>query len=137
MKVAMLAAGVGRRLGLAEDAPPKALLRFNGESLLKRHLDILAHFGLLDLTLVVGHQASAIEEELGASARASGCAPALGIAPDLALAVALLKRAREVAYGVPGLVDWALTGLAGRRARDGVTGAQAVGRRSTGLPRHS
>ncbi|MGH6899274.1 MAG: NTP transferase domain-containing protein [Geminicoccaceae bacterium] len=66
MKVAMLAAGVGRRLGMAEDAPPKALLRFNGESLLKRHLDILAHFGLLDLTLVVGHQASAIEVELGA-----------------------------------------------------------------------
>jgi putative membrane protein len=41
---------------------------------------------------------------------------ALGIAPDLALAVALLKRAREVAYGVPGLVAWALTGVAGRRA---------------------
>jgi choline kinase len=66
MKVAMLAAGVGRRLGLAEDAPPKALLRFNGESLLKRHLDLLAHFGLRDLTLVVGHQASAIAQELGA-----------------------------------------------------------------------
>jgi choline kinase len=66
MKVAMLAAGVGRRLGLAENAPPKALLRFNGESLLKRHLDILTHFGLLDLTLVVGYRASAIEAELGA-----------------------------------------------------------------------
>jgi choline kinase len=66
MKVAMLAAGVGRRLGLAEDAPPKVLLRFDGRSLLERHLDILAHFGLLDLTLVVGHQARAIEDELGA-----------------------------------------------------------------------
>jgi choline kinase len=66
MKVAMLAAGVGNRLGLGEDGPPKALLRFNGETLLKRHLDILAHFGLTDLTLVVGHQASAIERELGA-----------------------------------------------------------------------
>jgi choline kinase len=66
MKVTMLAAGVGRRLGLADDAPPKALLRFNGESLLKRHLDLLAHFGLLDLTLVVGHRASAIEAELDA-----------------------------------------------------------------------
>jgi uncharacterized membrane protein YbhN (UPF0104 family) len=40
----------------------------------------------------------------------------LGIAPDLALAVALLKRAREMGYGVPGLVAWALTGLARRRA---------------------
>jgi choline kinase len=73
MKVAMLAAGVGRRLELPEDAPPKALLRFNGESLLKRHLDILAHFGLLDLTLVAGHGASAIEAELGALDRVRTC----------------------------------------------------------------
>ena len=40
----------------------------------------------------------------------------LGIVPDLALAVALIKRARELAYGVPGLLAWSLTGLAGRRA---------------------
>lgn len=66
MKVAMLAAGMGRRLEMGEDAPPKALLRFDGASLLQRHLDILAHFGLPDLTVVVGHQASAIEAELGA-----------------------------------------------------------------------
>jgi choline kinase len=66
MQVAMLAAGVGRRLGIGEDAPPKALLRFNGETLLQRHLDILAHFGLFDLTLVVGHQAALIERELAA-----------------------------------------------------------------------
>ena len=61
MKVAMLAAGVGRRLAMGEDAPSKVLLRFDGVSLLQRHLDILAHFGLLDLTLAVGHQAGAIE----------------------------------------------------------------------------
>ena len=72
----MLAAGVGNRLGLGEDGPPKALLGFNGETLLKRHLDILTHFGLTDLTLVVGHQASAIERELGASAPARACGPA-------------------------------------------------------------
>jgi choline kinase len=66
MKVAMLAAGVGRRMGRGEGAPPKVLLRFEGVSLLQRHLDILARFGLLDLTVVVGHQADAIEAELGA-----------------------------------------------------------------------
>jgi choline kinase len=66
MKVAMLAAGVGHRLGMGEHAPPKALLRFDGATLLQRHLDILAHFGLLDLTLVVGHQAALIERELAA-----------------------------------------------------------------------
>jgi choline kinase len=66
MRVTMLAAGIGRRLGLGEDAPPKVLLRFDGVSLLQRHLDILAHFGLFDLTLVVGHRAGAIEAKLSA-----------------------------------------------------------------------
>jgi choline kinase len=66
MQVAMLAAGVGRRLGIGEAAPPKALLRFDGKSLLQRHLDILAHFGRFDLTVVVGHQAALIERELEA-----------------------------------------------------------------------
>jgi len=36
--------------------------------------------------------------------------------PGVALAVALIKRAREPAYGVPGLVAWSLTGLARRGA---------------------
>jgi choline kinase len=62
----MLAAGVGHRLGMGADAPPKALLRFGGQTLLGRHLEILAHFGLFDVTLVVGHQAHAIEQELRA-----------------------------------------------------------------------
>jgi len=62
----MLAAGVGYRMGMGENAPPKALLRLNGETLLKRHLDILAFFGLCEVTLVVGHQAGAIERELEA-----------------------------------------------------------------------
>jgi choline kinase len=34
MKVALLAAGVGRRLDPTGEAPPKALLRFAGRSLL-------------------------------------------------------------------------------------------------------
>jgi putative membrane protein len=39
----------------------------------------------------------------------------LGIGPELALAVALIKRARELAYGVPGLVTWSLVDLAKRQ----------------------
>jgi choline kinase len=66
MKVALLAAGVGNRLDGSGNAPPKALLRFAGESLLKRHLDILVRFGLVDVTLVVGHRAEEIERELAA-----------------------------------------------------------------------
>ena len=66
MKVALLAAGVGRRLDPAGTAPPKALLRFAGKSLLQRHLEILRWFGLDDVTLVVGHRAELIERELAA-----------------------------------------------------------------------
>ncbi len=70
MKAAMLAAGVGSRLGHDVASGPKALLRFQGETLLKRHLDILDHFGVDDLTITVGYQAEAIDREiarLGAS----------------------------------------------------------------------
>lgn len=76
MKVAMLAAGIGNRLVPGGDAPPKALLNLGGETLLKRHLDILAHFGLFDVTLVVGHRADAIAQELealGAADRVRTC----------------------------------------------------------------
>jgi putative membrane protein len=40
----------------------------------------------------------------------------LGVGPDLALAIALIKRARELAYGVPGLVAWVLVDIAGSKA---------------------
>jgi choline kinase len=76
MKVAMLAAGIGHRLEMGEDAPPKVLLRFDGQTLLRRHLEILAHFGLFELNLVVGHQVHAIEQEimaLGAQDRVRIC----------------------------------------------------------------
>jgi choline kinase len=66
MKVAMLAAGVGNRLDRSGNGPPKALLRFAGQSLLKRHLDILVQLGLVDVILVVGHRAEEIERELAA-----------------------------------------------------------------------
>ena len=49
MKVALLAAGVGHRLDPSGQAPPKALLRFAGQSLLQRHLEILRSFGLSDM----------------------------------------------------------------------------------------
>jgi uncharacterized membrane protein YbhN (UPF0104 family) len=55
----------------------------------------------------------------GLGAQESGIVAAgimLGIDPDLALAVALIKRARELAYGVPGLIAWSVVDLAGRRA---------------------
>ena len=40
----------------------------------------------------------------------------LGLAPEVVLAAALLKRAREVAYGVPGLIAWSCVDGPGRGA---------------------
>jgi putative membrane protein len=54
----------------------------------------------------------------GLGAQESGIVAAgmmVGIGPDLALAIALIKRVRELAYGVPGLIAWSWVDLAGRR----------------------
>lgn len=64
MKIAMMAAGVGSRLDPSPDNPPKVLLRFQGKTLLQRHLEILRAEGFDDLTIVVGHQAELIRKEL-------------------------------------------------------------------------
>ena len=57
MKALMLAAGVGRRLfGDNNDDLPKALLRFEGQSLLERHIETLQFCNIEELVLVVGHR---------------------------------------------------------------------------------
>ncbi len=64
MKAVMLAAGVGSRLERSADAPPKILLEFAGRSLLARHVELLAHAGVGELVLGVGHRAGEIEAEI-------------------------------------------------------------------------
>ncbi len=59
----MLAAGTGRRLGLA-DGQPKSLLRFGDETLLARHLRLLAHCGIERVDICVGYRAESIVAEL-------------------------------------------------------------------------
>ncbi len=57
MKALMLAAGVGRRLyGDDYNQPPKALLEFDGKTLLRRHIEQLVALGVDELVLVVGHR---------------------------------------------------------------------------------
>jgi choline kinase len=58
----ILAAGQGCRLGL--NAPPKALLRFHGRSLLARHLDTLAACGVRQVAVVVGYRSEDVRAEL-------------------------------------------------------------------------
>ena len=71
MKAIMLAAGVGRRLfGEDHDQPPKALLRFDGKTLLERHIENLKDNGVDELVLVVGYRRDDILGEAKAIAGA-------------------------------------------------------------------
>lgn len=61
MKAVILAAGVGRRLGVDK---PKCLLEVGGKTLLQRHLEILHGCGIDEVIMGVGHQAAEIERAL-------------------------------------------------------------------------
>jgi len=64
MKALMLAAGLGRRLYGDENLDlPKALLKFDGHTLLQRHIDCLVACGIEELTLVVGHRCEDVLSE--------------------------------------------------------------------------
>ncbi len=63
MRVAVLGAGVGRRLG-GKELPPKILLRFGGRTLLARHAEILFHCGIKRIDVVVGYRAAEVEQEI-------------------------------------------------------------------------
>jgi choline kinase len=64
MKALMLAAGVGNRLGKASQDRPKCLLQFHEKSLLQRHIEILAKYGIPELTIVVGYRSELIQAEI-------------------------------------------------------------------------
>lgn len=67
MKVVMLAAGIGSRLGFAgTDHPAKVLLRFGGKSLLQYHIEILSRHGIDELVLGVGYHHQDIDREIAA-----------------------------------------------------------------------
>lgn len=61
MKAIILAAGVGRRLGVEH---PKCLLDFEGRSLLQRHLDLLKALGVDEVIVGVGHLADQVIEAI-------------------------------------------------------------------------
>ena len=65
MKVIMLAAGVGSRLGQTNaETGPKVLLRFDGKTLLERHIDIFQRQGICELVLGVGFHHDKIRQEI-------------------------------------------------------------------------
>lgn len=63
MKTVLLAAGIGQRLSEISGNRPKCLLEFDGVSLLRRHLDILNHYGINEIIIVTGYQADLIRQE--------------------------------------------------------------------------
>ena len=66
MKALMLAAGVARRLyGEENDELPKALLRFDDQSLLQRHIELLQAYGIKELVMIVGHRQDDLIAEAG------------------------------------------------------------------------
>ncbi len=67
MHALILAAGVGSRLGLADDRP-KCLVEIGGRALLDRYLDALALLGV-PVTIGVGHQAERIAAHVGTRAQ--------------------------------------------------------------------
>ncbi len=69
MKAFMLAAGIGRRLyGNQHEEPPKVLLRFEGETLLRRHIRFLREFGVGELVMILGYK----QDDILAEAASAG-----------------------------------------------------------------
>ncbi len=67
MKVVMLAAGIGSRLGFPPmQHPAKVLLRFGGKSLLQLHIEFFRRLGLDELVLGVGYHHQDIVREIAA-----------------------------------------------------------------------
>ena len=67
MRAVILAAGVGSRLYGGDDTqPPKALMVFEGKTLLHRHIEILKAQGIEGLTLVVGYRKEMLLAEVAA-----------------------------------------------------------------------
>jgi choline kinase len=65
MRAIILAAGRGLRLKQPEDRQlPKCLLRFDGKSLLERHLILLRKAGVEEIVLALGFRRELVEEEL-------------------------------------------------------------------------
>ena len=65
IQAVMLAAGIGNRLSRRDkNLPPKCLFKFNGKSLLQRHVEALKKVGIKSLTIVVGFKSNKILQEI-------------------------------------------------------------------------
>lgn len=82
MRAIIYAAGRGTRLGESH-AGPKVLLRFNGESLIERHLRLLEETGITEIVVVTGYQAEELTATIEKTDR--GLKPVILHNPDYTL----------------------------------------------------
>ncbi len=67
--VAILAGGLGTRLGALAEGLPKPMIEIGGRPYLERVIDSFARCGLRDIVLLTGHHAEVIEKHFGHGAR--------------------------------------------------------------------
>ena len=65
MKIIVLAAGVGRRLGPAGQDNPKCFVELQGKKIIDRYFEIFADLGIGEVVMVVGYAREKIMEYLG------------------------------------------------------------------------
>lgn len=63
MRAIILAAGMGRRLGIHAEGLPKCLVEVGGQSILEHQLSALEKAGIDKFTIVVGYQAEMVKSE--------------------------------------------------------------------------
>ena len=96
-----------------------------GFRLIGVHIDVAAAIAIESLVYAIRSAGAFIPNALGVQEGAYVVlGPLFGVAPDMALAISVLKRARDIVIGVPVLLAW--QAAEGRRALNGDSGPDAI-----------
>ena len=122
--------GVGRALEIIYGSPARVVLSgtlhlaawvgngavvWLGFRLIGAHIDVAAAIAIESLVYAIRSAGAFVPNALGVQEGAYlVLGPLFGVPPDLALAISVLKRARDIAIGVPVLLSW--QAAEGRRA---------------------
>ena len=61
MKVIILAAGMGSRLGPLTNDKPKCMIKLLGQTLIERQIKIFHSYGINDITIVTGYKSKVVD----------------------------------------------------------------------------
>jgi choline kinase len=96
LKAFILAAGIGKRLGIEH---PKCLLEFNRQTLLQRHLDTLKKLGIDEAFVAVGHMADQVTNKIDDLGYTDYAKPVFNPDYEAGSIVSLWCLHEELAYG--------------------------------------